>query len=948
MQKRLVTPFLLLIPLMIFGFSTVSQASSQNNHLDADAPASLLITEFMASANDNDGTRDIADEDGDKPDWIEIYNDTERVVNLAGWSLTDDERMRQKWTFPPDTLLGPRRYLIIFASGKDRSVSSSELHTNFKLKRTGEYLALIDDQNQTVSEVVGRYPTQYTGISYGLEPQITSSGYSKRWRYFVNPTPGTLNTFNSGPSIVSVDHKPHRVDAEVGMAVKQGENIVVTAIVDSAVPLAEVLLEYKFGFGESKQTPLLFRGSRTYSTLIPSADQNRGTLVRYVVRAIDQNGRQSQWPLLRNQPEDSPDYIRSPHFLGTVIGYEEIDQSSRLPILHWFVEPDPLYGWEWFRGALDQHRRDFEERYPDPATRPAYDAWSFNDVGTSAVLFYNGKLYDNIFVRLRGKSVKNFEKKSFKFKFNKNYRFFFKGTEDPDDPFQGNVHFTELNINTIGRDSNGNGDESYLREMLAWRAYRATGVPYPLNFPLRLDQNGQFFSVSLFVEEIEERFLERQDLSTSGSLFKVDHNDLGIKHIDTRRNITDHSNLFAIEQKMPKRAVENRISLVSELIENINLDSEQRTARERSDVTEYLFQHVDIAGVINYLATRTVIDDWDTIRHNYWLYHDSGKSDEWTIIPWDKNETFPYPLDPTSEREHPLYGSWAMYNRVGEPPPGLLFNRLIDAIFQDTTLRAMYLRRVKSVMDLLLGEPFAPNETSPLSQQNIARYKALLDADIQQFDLQRWGMTFDSSNLSNHIAERRLQLYDQNNYNSMIPLDLLTPSSGIRFGLIVRSDSGTITLPNGMDEDPDQPELTGEIEAGLEEVQQPFLTLINCSFQAVDLSNWSIKRKNGRSITLKAGVVLPGLLHRVDALYIMPDVAKFRAQAAPVFNDYPRFVQGGFDPSLLGDDDEILFLFDAEGNEITNSNQPTLGCPVSAIPNHGFLPMIRGGVQAAR
>ena len=46
---------------------------------------SVTITEFLAS---NSGG--LLDEDGETPDWIEIYNSATTSVDLAGWHLTDD------------------------------------------------------------------------------------------------------------------------------------------------------------------------------------------------------------------------------------------------------------------------------------------------------------------------------------------------------------------------------------------------------------------------------------------------------------------------------------------------------------------------------------------------------------------------------------------------------------------------------------------------------------------------------------------------------------------------------------------------------------------------------------------------------------------------------------------------------------------------------------------
>ncbi len=59
------------------------------------------------------------DEDGDSPDWIELFNTGSAAVDLTGWSLTDDINRPDKWLFPSITI-GPGEYLLIWASGKDR------------------------------------------------------------------------------------------------------------------------------------------------------------------------------------------------------------------------------------------------------------------------------------------------------------------------------------------------------------------------------------------------------------------------------------------------------------------------------------------------------------------------------------------------------------------------------------------------------------------------------------------------------------------------------------------------------------------------------------------------------------------------------------------------------------------------------------------------------------
>ena len=60
------------------------------------------------------------DEDGDTPDWIELYNYGTDEISLNNWSLTDILDDNNPWTFP-DITIDADEYLLIWASDKDRS-----------------------------------------------------------------------------------------------------------------------------------------------------------------------------------------------------------------------------------------------------------------------------------------------------------------------------------------------------------------------------------------------------------------------------------------------------------------------------------------------------------------------------------------------------------------------------------------------------------------------------------------------------------------------------------------------------------------------------------------------------------------------------------------------------------------------------------------------------------
>ena len=61
------------------------------------------------------------DEDGDTPDWIELYNYGNKIINLQNWHLSDDSDNLKKWSLP-EISINPNNYLLIWSSGKNRKL----------------------------------------------------------------------------------------------------------------------------------------------------------------------------------------------------------------------------------------------------------------------------------------------------------------------------------------------------------------------------------------------------------------------------------------------------------------------------------------------------------------------------------------------------------------------------------------------------------------------------------------------------------------------------------------------------------------------------------------------------------------------------------------------------------------------------------------------------------
>ena len=138
----------------------------------------LIINEFMSS---NQNT--ILDQDGNSPDWIEIYNSSNVFLNLSNFYLSDDPDSLNKWNFPSINLQ-PHQFLLIYCSGEN--LSNGELHTNFKIQQSGESIFLSNQSGVIISST--KTIALPTDFSYGC----VFDG-SEIMSLFKIPTPGYNN-----------------------------------------------------------------------------------------------------------------------------------------------------------------------------------------------------------------------------------------------------------------------------------------------------------------------------------------------------------------------------------------------------------------------------------------------------------------------------------------------------------------------------------------------------------------------------------------------------------------------------------------------------------------------------------------------------------------------------------------------------------------------------------
>ncbi|MFC1652872.1 CotH kinase family protein [Planctomycetota bacterium] len=638
--------------------------------------------------------------------------------------------------------------------------------------------------------------------------------------YFLEPTPSAPNTgalFQLGPIIHTVTHTPQHP--------MQDEDIVVTAKLEPMFePVAQVQLIGRLNYSsEESFFPVgmtmtddgtdadAIAGDHIYSAAIPSTLFYPGAMVRWSVRAMDQEGRSSRNPLFPLQEN-------SPAFYGTVI--QDPLMTSELPILYWFSENPEAAG-----------------------TRS----------GTRASAFFNGEFYDNIFVRQRGGATVGSGSK--KFVFNKGHKF--RLSDDLDG-------IEEFNYNENGY------DPTYLRQALAFETHHRAGCPSSICFPMVSILNGKPERTGVFVEQVDEEFLERNDLDPRGALYKFTQ----------RSQITPVFSDISTGIEKKTRQYED-FSDIGAIVEGLNAPTEEQRKR-------FVFDNFNLPFMLNYLVARCLIQDTDDIRKNFYFYCDTEGTGEWSIFPWDKDWTFGVVGDGGICTSHPFLGD-AAHPKTN----GLQWSVYLDVMYNLTETREMFLRRLRTVMDQLL-QPNGMLVAEGFFEKRIDQLFASAKNDL--------GNISGSVNyFKAYFPKRRTQLYIDHNVNNASS----TPTGG---------NAGI----------PDAQPNNVLIEFGHYEASpvsnkqdEEYIELINSNNYAVDISGW--KLAGGIKYEFLPGTVIPA--H--GNLYVSPDVRVFRRRTTSPTGGEGYFVQGDYKGHLSshGETIDLLNVREEQVSTLTYSRE---------------------------
>lgn len=136
----------------------------------------IVFSEIMA---DNESA--YVDGNGNYPDFVELYNSSDKTVDISGWGLSDDIRRPHRYVVPEGTGIGPHGYYVI------NCAKDAEGCAPFSIKNGEDSIFLCDKDGYILDEVGPLAMSENQSLAFypGTKGRITT----------YNVSPGYPNTY---------------------------------------------------------------------------------------------------------------------------------------------------------------------------------------------------------------------------------------------------------------------------------------------------------------------------------------------------------------------------------------------------------------------------------------------------------------------------------------------------------------------------------------------------------------------------------------------------------------------------------------------------------------------------------------------------------------------------------------------------------------------------------
>ena len=446
-----------------------------------------------------------------------------------------------------------------------------------------------------------------------------------------------------------------------------------------------------------------------------------------------------------------------------------------------------------------------------------------DDSYVDCVIVYGNTVVDNAQIRQKGNYSRGFSKKAYKVKLPKGIELTMPDISDyPLHEFHLNSDFP-------------NGNE-YIDTTLAWKVFEYAGFPTPQYQKVQIQKNGQFEGAYLLSDKYDKEWQTVHPEYSKGEIWDAWWEK------ELPKDDTDDSNRDEWRNK------------------TLNLQGEE--------LHKYIRDNYNMPNMINYMAVSFIIQhhDWTT-QQNLISFRDTGNTNRWSVLPWDLDLTF------TSTTANEPDARLDIDPHVTPDYLSEADRFFANAIWDDTELRQLYLRRTRTLLD----EIYASGRINQWAEEAISEMQSTIDLDYAKWNDPQvaqdeidgvisyiTGLGLDPND-PEVIAAYYKERYglDENVQPPPDPIDSIAPLSlnnmlYLKFTLGLPKWANTINttyqaLPTS---------LTGKQDIVINEFNyrplggsdHEYLEFFNPNDYAVDMSNWQV---SGIGLTLPGGSVIP-------------------------------------------------------------------------------------------
>lgn len=640
-------------------------------------------------------------------DWIELYNDSKKDIDLSGYGLSDNENDPMKYVIPSGTIIRKGSYLLI-VSAKDSS-GLTELNTGFGLDKTGETLILSSPDGSELQKLI--IPALQEDTSYG---RSSDGSYS-----VMSPTPESENHSVTAEPVFSLESGFYSENDIKELTISSSDTVYYTLdgsdpttsetalVYNGAIPMYDrsadenVYSRYQY----EENSPYSVRLSPSYVANTEKVDKAT------IIRAVSES------------PDGTFSRVTSRTFF--VMSDEKLDYYSNIPVVSIVTDPDNLFD-------KDKGIYVTGQQYIDWLNNPGNngstnEAANFLSTGkkwereAEISYFKNGDLgfSQKMGIRIRGASTRNYEAKSFNLYAKSEYgdsKIDFKVIDDNRSVITGeNIkRYDSFGLRAVT-------DIYRIREMAVHSALKdlpALGTYDSERCMLFID--GELWGMYEITEKASDYYIESNYNVPSENVTVIKNGELEDGPDDERQKLQSLGNFCR----------DNDLSVP----ENY----------------EYVTSRVDTESIIDHYCAGLYLGTWDWPNYNYfmWRYNDDAiegnpySDGKWRFGSFDFDYSAGLAYEDFGGVESYEHDSFRKMERVKDSIPTIIFVKLLE----NPEFRQQF-------ADKFYSYAYSVFESSKMDKELNAEEERYMD--YMTFTAWRWNNGTPDSDLNSFLEEQK-------------------------------------------------------------------------------------------------------------------------------------------------------------------------------------------------